>query len=216
MRKILPYCLFLFVLCTTNVRVFGQSGQFGQAIPKPNIGDSIVNPDGSIGVVFWINPEETMGYMVNIIQHEPAQWGLANAVPGLPQISNPIEFFLDTNGYSNTVALRNAFSIYSFAANLVDFENGWFLPSAGIMNYLYMAYPFIRTSIVKYGGDIIPDTVMGNEFQMWTSTRYNFIGAVVMYNDGRLIPGQITAYRRFRSVKRFSILPETPLYYDTT
>ncbi|MDR1739217.1 MAG: hypothetical protein LBR45_00460, partial [Bacteroidales bacterium] len=219
MKRIIPY-LFLLMLCG-NVQ--------GQEIPKPEIGDLIVNPDGSRGIVFWINPEEIMGYMLNLIQQGKAVWSPDRVVvPTLPEIGGTVAQLNDTNGYSNTLAIRNYYDCSvnpDIAACKVDIDNGWFLPSAGIANYLYMAYRYIRPKLVEYGGDTAFEgagDIYGSTFAyggvIWTSSQnHKEYAHVLDFSNGNLRGSTKNSYdypSYVCSVKRFSILPE--FSYDTT
>ncbi len=211
MKKNILHILFLFVWCMQ------ASGQ----IPNPKIGDLIVNPDGSRGIVFWINPEETMGYMLQIKQYEKTVWSYdSDPVPGLPLLgfANWSDWLSDTSGYMNTLILRHYYdcSVYpDIAACKVDIDNGWFLPSAGIGNYLYMAYPDIRRKFIEYGGDTTFEGSIGEVAveQVWTSTQLADISAVTITHFGLLLStGKDDLYYVF-PIKQFSI-SEYP--YDTT
>lgn len=133
------------------------------------IGEVIVNDDGSKGIVFYANPDEKAYWMV-ALNDAPSthQWGDHTDSP----LSNvqPEKFFelLDeSNGMANTNILRNYQSNNSYAAFQVDFENGWYLPSAGQLSRLYGMLPLVEDSIRMHGG-----TLMRSE-PYWTSTEYD-------------------------------------------
>ena len=133
------------------------------------IGEIIVNDDGSKGIVFYANPDEKAYWMVALNDAPSAhQWGdhtdspLPNEQPG-----KPFNLLSESNGMANTNTLRSYQSNNSYAAFQVDFENGWYLPSAGQLSRLYGALPLIEDSIIIHGG-----TLMRSDYY-WTSTEYD-------------------------------------------
>ena len=133
------------------------------------IGETIVNEDGSKGIIFYVNSEEKSYWMV-ALNDAPSihPWGDQTDSP-LPNHQPEVLFNLltDNNGLSNTSTLRNYQNDNSYAAFQVDFENGWYLPSAGQLSKLYGVLPLIEDSIIRAGGASM------NYDLYWTSTEYD-------------------------------------------
>ena len=139
-----------------------------------HLGQVVDNPDGSRGVVFYINEEGTGGWMVAL--HDAAvyvPWGLNDHVEGLAFV-NPdpngdciSTLLVDTDGYANTLAIREHYQemgyFGSYAAGVVDFENGWYLPSSGQLKMLYVNAIFYESALESVG------EVMGLH-PYWSST----------------------------------------------
>ena len=133
------------------------------------IGETIVNEDGSKGIIFYVNSEEKSYWMV-ALNDAPSihPWGDQTDSP-LPNHQPEVLFNLltDNNGLSNTSTLRNYQNNNSYAAFQVDFGNGWYLPSAGQLSKLYGVLPLIEDSIIRAGGSSM------NYDLYWTSTEYD-------------------------------------------
>ena len=127
-----------------------------------HLGQVVDNPDGSRGVVFYVNEEGTGGWMVAL--HDIAvsvPWGLSDHVEGLawvqPNQNNDYysTVLADVDGYANTLAIRehyqNAGYSGTYAAGLVDFENGWYLPAAGQLRMLYANAIFYESALASVG-----------------------------------------------------------------
>ena len=136
-----------------------------------HIGDIITNPDGSKGVVFYLNPDRLGGWMVALNDiSSGCQWGSKEDIPRLPnytaQTTDPL--LLEMDGKENTRIIR-AFqnNNLNYAAGKVDFEHGWYLPSIGQLRILYSKLALINSSLVANGG-----TVLGNG-KYWSSTEHD-------------------------------------------
>lgn len=182
------------------------------------VGDVIANKDGSKGVVFWVNPDGSGGWMV-ALKDLPARHSWMDRVGDVPGIHNAgadaainefskvFEALADTAGRANTAAMRE-FARGDGAAEAVDFPHGWYLPSAGQMRKLYAAMPFI--------GDILRDNG-GAPLQYesyWTSTEYDAASAWTVFCH----PGEVAALSKdtllyIRPVRSFSLLS---FQHDTT
>lgn len=142
--------IWFIILC-----LYALSGQ-GQG---KKIGDVIENSDGSKGVVFWLNPDGTGGWMV-ALKDSPSTptWGASIDIPDLPNLGNTgfqslNMALMDTAGYSNTKIIRDFQGPGNrYAAQVVDFENGWYLPSIGQLRRLYAAVPIVTPVLEANGG----------------------------------------------------------------
>lgn len=138
-----------------------------------HLGQEITNPDGSQGVVFYLNEDGTDGWMVALHDAGSAvPWGLDDNVPELDPVvitNNDIltTVFSDRDGYTNTMHIREHYESIGYtgqyAAKLVDFENGWYLPAAGQLKMLYVNAIFYEPALRSVG-----ETMGLNAY--WSST----------------------------------------------
>lgn len=134
------------------------------------IGSLVTNFDGSQGVVFYLEPSGTEGWMVALNDaSEGCAWGEVNNVLSLREVpyNSPVALS-DLSGYRNTGNLRAIQGDESeFAAAQVDYANGWYLPSVGQLRKLYSALPFIESAITAAGGTLM------TEGTYWSSTEFS-------------------------------------------
>ena len=126
-----------------------------------HLGQVITNPDGSQGVVFYLNEDCTQGWMVAL--HDVSTscpWGPTGQIDGLNNLvivnnDHLASIFSDNNGYHHTLKIREYCENIGYtglcAANLVDFENGWYLPSAGQLKWLYVNAIFYESALQHVG-----------------------------------------------------------------
>ena len=123
------------------------------------VGDLYTAPDGSRGIVYYLHPDGSGGWVVALTDASAAcSWGTVSDVPGLTN-HNYTSFgqymMNDTAGYANTQTLRSyQNNDTSYAAGKVDFEHGWVLPSPAQLRTLCGNLPFISSAIVAAGGEI--------------------------------------------------------------
>ena len=141
-----------------------------------HLGQVITNPDGSQGVVFYLNEDGTEGWMVAL--HDAAlsvPWGLTDEIEGLNHVINTnndilASAFTDTDGYANTLAILNHYQSTGYtgqyAAGIVDIENGWYLPAAGQLKMLYVNAIFYEPSLASIGEKL-------GLHPYWSSTQEN-------------------------------------------
>lgn len=126
-----------------------------------HLGQVITNPDGSQGVVFYLNEDGTEGWMVAL--HDASNycpWGPSGHIEGLNDV-NAINddflstVFLDLDGYEHTLRIREHCEATGYtgpyAAGMVDIENGWYLPSAGQLKWLYINAIFYEPALQSVG-----------------------------------------------------------------
>lgn len=181
------------------------------------IGDIYTAADGSKGVVYYIYPDGSGGWAVALNDDTAScTWGIDVDVPGLinqDPHSGYHSLLNDTSGYSNTLTLRlsqNANGCY--AAGVVDFDNGWVLPSPRQLRLLYGQLPMVSSSIISAGGtDLSYDrywcSAEKNQSEAWAldfgTTSYS----------GFFIPVSKSLNCHVRAVRSFS---NTSIIYDTT
>ena len=136
------------------------------AHPTYHIGDLITNDDGSQGILFYITPDQTEGWMVALNDASSSvPWGNGD-VSGLDNqtCSAPYGLLLnETDGFANTGAIRAQQTGQNTAANVVDYEHGWYLPTAGQLSKLFGALGFIEDELQSHGS-----TLANAEY--WSST----------------------------------------------
>ena len=122
-----------------------------------HVGDLLTAEDGSQGIVFYLFPDGS-GWAVALHDNTSTMWLSNNDddIPNLPNYNSPQELMQDTAGYTNTQIIR-AFAGASAqcAANIVDFEHGWYLPSVAQLYVLHAQMPLIGPSLVAAGGDLM-------------------------------------------------------------
>ena len=133
------------------------------------LGDVITNDDGSRGVVFYVNPDGSGGWMVALTDASTGcAWGTSGDIPALTN-QNPSydeQLLNDTDGYGNTEKIRSyQNNSTSYAAGKVDFAHGWYLPSAGQLGKLFGNLAKIEEAIAAAGGSTLSTT---NSY--WSST----------------------------------------------
>lgn len=121
------------------------------------IGDLITNPDGSKGIVFYVTPDRTDGWMVALNDLPVRNWGNTSDIPTLQNISDLNERLHETDGYHNTDNIRQfhnqlGYDPNTYGAGVVDFPNEWYIPASGQLMKLISAYSTIETKILQAGG----------------------------------------------------------------
>ncbi|MBO7493606.1 MAG: hypothetical protein J6T87_05650, partial [Bacteroidales bacterium] len=144
------------------------------------IGDIYTFPDGSKGVVCYVNPDDpSEGWAValnDVGKNGGERYGMmitGNAIPsGITQQQyDVLNRFGKTDwtyeGWENTRILRE--SGVSPAADAVDFYNGWYIPDAIQMRMIFSMIPVIGPIIQAAGGNVNQLYNPGRDY--WTSTR---------------------------------------------
>lgn len=174
------------------------------------IGDLYTAPDGSQGVVYYVQPNG-VGWMVALHDaSEGCAWGNTTDVQGLNNYNNATtqQLFIDTAGYSNTQVLRNYQNDNGYAAGVVDFPHGWMLPTCSQLRTLFAQLPFISYYITSNGGD---DLAYGS---YWSSTeRDNQYAWSVSFESGDVSYLTKTTYCRVRAIRRFTYTEDAGLSY---
>ena len=167
------------------------------------IGDVITNSDGSKGVVFYTNPTYTGGYMVALEDVSVnCAWGTSADVPFLRDYTYTQNECLlsDMNGYANTEVIRNYQSANTnYASGKVDFENGWYVPSAGQLRKLFGALPYIEVAMRNAGG-----TTLSDNGYYWSSTENSASSAWAVSSGFEMYSYSKTSSNKVRPVHDFS------------
>ena len=202
MKKILATIMMLFGCL---MAAMGQSY---------HIGDLYTAPDGSLGIVYYIHPDGSGGWVVALKDCPARPWGQREDVPGVPtgQYDGFLQHLLtDTSGYANTLALRTyQMSNNNYAAGRVDFENGWYLPAPAQLSMLFGQLPFISDAIVNAGGELMT----GLYWSSSAADQQN--GCLVNFYNGAFISASKDLSRNIREVRSFTnvvIVHDTSLTY---
>ena len=137
---------------------------------RGGVGTLVTNPDGSQGILFHLNEDGTEGWMVALEDASTGcQWGPSSDIGIMRDRAYSHQRVLeDQSGYHNTQLIRMTLGVNnSYAASVVDFDNGWYLPSAGQLRKLYAELPFLEEALVKAGGS----TLTGDTY--WSSTEHS-------------------------------------------
>ena len=157
MRKI---WILLLLLLNNSLLLFSQ---------HCHIGDIITNPDGSKGVVFYLNPDRLGGWMVALNdQSSNCAWGELKDIPDLPNYTEQSTnvLLLEMAGKENTRIIREyQNNNTNFAAGMVDYAHGWYLPSIGQLRILFSKLALIKASLEDNGG-----TSLSSGKKYWSST----------------------------------------------
>ena len=134
----------------------------------------------AIGVVFYVDQTGQHGWAVALQDAGSYTWGCGSDMP-LPNYGNKRQAIYDLDGYENTRIVReNCTNSPAFYA--VDFENGWYVPALGQLNYLYGNLVEVNASLQVAGG-----TPFGNgSWLYWSSTESSSNYAWYLSSSGEL------------------------------
>jgi hypothetical protein len=189
--------------------------------PKYKIGDLITNNDGTKGVVFYINPERTEGWMVSLhymnYQNEvlhpfsPGSDGyLLVLLPTTGIWDDLLPYVTDYDGEGNTQALKQKagasfFTQYPAAYVAALPGEGWYLPALGQLNHYLANTPFIADAIFQNGGD---DILFPRIEGYWSSSTVSATGvqiALTINYSGAIFTTSNGGEKKVRPVKSFTI-----------
>ena len=186
-------------------------------------GNYVVSPanfnassDSPIGVVFYVDNVGKHGWAIDLQDAGSFTWGPNNQNTPLTNYNNSDRLAIyDLDGYRNTEVIYAAYhdndSIFNTdyqAFSAVDFENGWYLPAIGQLNYLYGNLIDVNSGIYLAGGAPIET---GINWRYWSSTEHGSQGAWFLQASGLLFgdggygdPRKPSTYR-VRAARNFSI-----------
>jgi len=121
----------------------------------------------ALGVVFYVDASLEHGWAVHLQEHGVGvAWG-ASANLSNTNYATPRTVLYDTNGYANTVAMRN--NSMDYIAGAVDFNHGWYIPAIGQLRTLFTEEPTINATLQLLGGTVLfPDVSFGAK--LWSSS----------------------------------------------
>lgn len=142
----------------------------------------------AIGVVFYVDGTGQHGWAVALEDAGNFIWGpahglLSNDTP-LVNYTDKHQAIYDLDGYQNTQVVRqygNSDSYPAFYA--LDFDNGWYLPALGQLNYLYGNLVEVNAGLEAAGGTPFD---MNGGWRYWSSTEYDYECAWTLCSTGEL------------------------------
>ena len=204
---------------------------FGQTY---HIGDLYTAEDGSQGSVFFVTADGG-GWAVALhdapSDHGYVWTGVGGDIPELTNYDLPSQTTLaDTSGYANTLAIRNYSGVGDYAANAVDFDHGWYLPSLAQLCLIYAQLPFIQAALTAAGGtplqtehssayyswqDIYWSSTESSSSQAWLLPFTEDAGSAVAWSQYTGTPMQVLKSER-AMVRAVCNIPPPENVYDTT
>lgn len=139
----------------------------------------------AIGVVFYVDGTGQHGWAVALQDAGSFIWGPGNNNSGhdtpLVNYTNKRQAIYDLDGYQNTQVVRPLYNgnIYQ-AFHALDFDNGWYLPALGQLNYLYGNLMEVNEGLATAGGTLFSG-------QYWSSTEYGEKTAWTLDGTGELV-----------------------------
>ncbi len=139
----------------------------------------------AIGVVFYVDGTGQHGWAVAL--RDPyggsTYWGPLSTDTPLGNYSDKSQAIYDLDGYQNTQVVLQTYSDRLYAFGRLDFDNGWYMPSIGQLNYLYGNLVEVNASLALVGG--VPFNMNGI-WQYWSSTEASAYSAWCLYSTGEL------------------------------
>ena len=185
MRKNVLKNMILALLLTTAVPTLTAQVHVGDILCEGNLiyPPSTYPSSGAtaIGVVFYVDNTGQHGWAVALQDAGECSWGRNGFDTPLPNYGSARQAIYDLDGYTNTLIVRQHSEDHP-AFYAVDFENGWYVPAIGQLNYLYGNLVEVNGSLPMAGGTVIP-----NGWESWSSTEHNPENAWYLSSSGGLI-----------------------------
>ena len=208
MRKNLLQQLTLALLLTAAVPTLTAQVHVGDILCEGNLvyNPSIYPVSGAtaIGVVFYVDNTGQHGWAVALEDAGSFAWGCTGSDMPIPNYGNKRQAIYDLDGYENTRIVReNCTGSPAFYA--VDFENGWYVPAIGQLNYLYGNLVEVNAGLQVAGGSAFP----ASGWVYWSSTEDSYRTAWYLSSSGALYSASDNSYgnkgvsRRVRGVRAF-------------
>ena len=183
MRKNILKQLTMALLLTVAVPTLNAQVHVGDILCE---GNAIVIPANypssgatAIGVVFYVDNTGQHGWAVALRNAGSYKWGGYGSDTPLPNYTNKRQAIYDLDGYENTRIVRQH-STDHLAFYAVDFENGWYVPTIGQLNYLYGNLVEVNTSIQIASGSAFTAS------SYWSSTEISSAMAWYINSSGEL------------------------------
>ena len=185
MRKNLLKQLTMALLLTIAVPTLNAQVHVGDILCEGNLiyPPSTYPASGAtaIGVVFYVDQTGQHGWAVALQDAGDYAWGASGSDTPLPNYGDKRQAIYDLDGYTNTLIVREHSTDHP-AFYAVDFENGWYVPAIGQLNYLYGNFVEVNASLQVAGGSVFPAT----DWNYWSSTEYSSNGAWILHSSGEL------------------------------
>ena len=211
LKQLMLALLFVVAVPCVNAQT-SQVAHIGDILCE---GNYVVSPanfnassDSPIGVVFYVDNVGKHGWAIDLQDASSScAWGPTTDQP-LTNYSTTRLAIYDLDGYRNTEIIHASCndSIYNTdfqAFSAVDFENGWYLPAIGQLNYLYGNLIELNAGIYAAGGTPFET---GSSWIYWSSTENSSTNAWILESSGTLSNHQKWwTSRRVRAARNFSI-----------
>lgn len=157
-------------------------------------GNAIISPANypssgatAIGVVFYVDNTGQHGWAIALEDAGSYAWGCWNSDTPLVNYTygNQRQAFYDFNGYENTRIVREHNPGHP-AFYAVDFENGWYVPAIGQLNYFYGNLMEINAGLEASGGIKIN---CGDNWNYWSSTECSSYTSWYLVSSGEISGG---------------------------
>lgn len=151
-----------------------------------------VSSNAAVGVVFYVDGTGKHGWAVGLEDLGEYAWGPNSRDTKLRNYKNRQDALSDRNGLSNTRSILQAgYNIEFPAFDIVDFENGWYLPAIGQWKRLYSNLDKVNAGLEAVGGSAIPSTTEP-ECEYWSSTEYSICDAWTIDSCGNVHHKDVT------------------------
>ena len=186
MRKNLLKNMILALLLTAAVPTLTAQVHVGDILCQGNLvyNPSIYPSSGAtaIGVVFYVDNTGQHGWAVALQDEGEYAWADYGSDTPLPNYTSTRQAIYDLDGYENTRIVREHSTDHP-AFYAVDFENGWYVPAIGQLNYLYGNLLEVNEGLVVVGGSAFLT------MDYWSSTEYSIGNAWQLLPSGELYYG---------------------------
>jgi hypothetical protein len=155
------------------------------------------------GIVFYVDATGQHGWAVSLNENPvPRQWGTTTSdLPPLTNYASAFSTMADVDGYQNTANIRALGTATQFpAAYAVDFDHGWYLPSAAQFYYLYATLGIVNNSLQAVGVNIFP---LNSYWRYWTSTESSDSMAWFISSNQTIMKGEKITQMPVRAVRNF-------------
>ena len=135
-----------------------------------NIGDIVYSPTNEKAVVFYVFDDGNHGWAVSLSDYPQTKYWTATSIAANPAISVgtntlseraaymvDVEGWLDNKNFRDYISHREeeenqALNVFYPAIYAIDFDNGWYMPTAGQMRKLYSSKIYTLDAITANGG----------------------------------------------------------------
>jgi hypothetical protein len=176
------------ILCTDSTFVHPQNWPCGKV---------------AWGIVFYVDATGQHGWAVSLNENPvPRQWGTTTSdLSPLTNYASSFSTMADVDGYQNTANIRALGTATQFpAAYAVDFDHGWYLPSAAQFYYLYATLGIVNNSLQAVGVNIFP---LNSYWRYWTSTESSDSMAWFISSNQTIMKGEKNTQMPVRAVRNF-------------
>ena len=138
----------------------------------------------AMGVVFYVDATGQHGWAVALEDAGNYIWSNTSLNVPVPEFLYVRAAIYDLDGFFNTQEVLNFAETQTDktfpAFEALDFENGWYLPAIGQLNYLYGNLVEVNAALAICGGTPFD---MISYWCIWSSTEYSTYGTVSNYNS---------------------------------